>query len=327
MIITLAKSIALGIAEEMRRDSNVFVMGENIATTGNIFKALEGLLDEFGKKRVMDTPLSEEIIISSAIGAAMKGLRPIAEIMYVDFLTLGIDALFNQAAKAWFNSGGRINVPLVIRSPQGAVSGRGSHHTSSLESLFINIPGLKVVLPATPYDAKGLIKAAIRAEDPVVFLEHKGLYYIKGEVPETDYIVPLGKADIKREGKDISIITYSKPVHTAMEVAKQLEKEVSVEVVDVRSLMPLDIDTIINSVKKTKRAIVLYEAPVYYGAGAEIVTQIQEALFNVLKAPIKRIGGKYTPIAYAANLVEAAIPSIDDVKKFVKEIIDYKRVK
>ncbi len=325
MELTLAQALGQGIAEEMRRDSNVLVMGENVGTTGNIFKVLEGLLDEFGEERVRDTPLAEEIIVNAAIGAAMKGLRPVAEIMYVDFLTLGMDALFNQAAKSWFNSGGRVNVPLVIRCPQGADSGRGSHHTNSYESLFANMPGLKVVLPSTPYDARGLIKAAIRDDNPVVFLEHKLLYYIKGIVPEEDYIIPLGKADVKREGKDISIITYSKPVHTALEVAEQLEEEgISVEVLDVRTLMPLDTETIFNSVQKTRRAIVLYEAPAYYGAGAEIVTQIQENLFKELKAPVKRLGGKFTHIAYAANLTEAAIPGVEDVKKAVYETINYK---
>jgi len=326
MEITLAKAIGQGIAEEMRRDPNVFIMGENVGKTGNIFKVLDGLLGEFGEERVRDTPLAEEIIINTAIGAAMKGLRPVAEIMYVDFLDLGMNTLINQAAKCWFNSGGKINVSLVIRCPQGADSGRGSHHTSSYESLFAGIPGLKVVLPATPYDAKGLIKAAIRAEDPVVFLEHKLLYYIKGEVPEDDYIVPLGKADVKREGEDISIITYSKPVHDSLEVAELLEEEgISVEVVDVRTLMPLDVDTILKSVEKTKRAIVLYEAPVYYGAGAEITTQIQEALFDVLEAPVKRIGGKFTHIAYATNLTKVAIPGVDDIKKAVKEFIRYNK--
>jgi acetoin:2,6-dichlorophenolindophenol oxidoreductase subunit beta len=322
MEITFAKALGQGIAEEMRKDSDIYIIGENVGKRGNIFKVYDGLYEEFGEKRLRDTPLAEEIIINTAIGSAMKGLRPIAEIMYVDFLTLGIDALINQGAKSWFNSAGKVNVPMVLRAPQGADSGRGSHHTSSFETLFTNIPGLKVVLPSTPYDAKGLIKASIRADDPVVFLEHKLLYYNKGEVPEEEYIIPLGEADVKRKGKDISIITYSKAVLDALEAANQLEKEgINVEVVDLRTLMPLDTETIINSVRKTKRALVLYEAPVYYGAGAEIVTCIQESLFDELEAPVKRLGGKYTYVAYAENLAKAAVPGVKDIMKAVKEVI------
>jgi len=321
-VITYGKAIGQGIAEEMRRDPDVFVMGENVGTTGNIFKVLEGLLAEFGEERVRDTPLAEEIIVNAAVGAAMRGLRPVAEIMYVDFLTLGIDCLLNQASKSWFNSAGRVNVPLVIRCPQGAGPGRGSQHTNSLEAWFAHIPGINVVLPATPHDAKGLIKSAIRCDDPVVFLEHKQLYFTKGEIPDDECTVPLGKADVKRTGGDATIVTYSITVHTALKAADELEKKgIQVEVVDVRCLQPLDREAILASVRKTGCALVLYEAPVLYGAGAEIVTLIQAEAFSSLKAPVARIGGRFTHLAYAPNLTEAAVPRVADVVAAVEALV------
>lgn len=324
--LTYGKAIGRAIAEEMRRDPDVFVMGENVGTTGNIFKVLEGLLAEFGEERVRDTPLAEEIIINAAVGSAMAGLRPVAEIMYVDFTTFGLDALLNQASKSWFNSAGRVNCPMVLRCPQGAGPGRGSHHTNSLEAWFAHVPGLKVVLPATPADAKGLMVSAIRDDNPVVFLEHKQLYFTKGEVPDGEYSIPLGKADVKRTGKDLTIVCYSITVHTALKAAELLRKEgIEAEVLDLRCLMPLDREAVLASVAKTKRAMVLYEAPVYYGAGGEIVTLIQQELFRDLRAPVRRIGGLHTHIAYAPNLCAAAVPTAEQVVVAARELVGYER--
>ncbi len=320
--VTYGRAIGEGIAEEMRRDRNVYIIGESVGPTGNIFKVLEGLYDEFGPERVRDTPLAEEIIINAAVGSAMVGARPVAEIMYSDFISLGIDCLVNQGAKSLFNSAGRVKVPMVLRSNIGAGPGRGSHHTQSLEAWFAHVPGLKVVLPSTPHDAKGLIKSAIRDDYPVVFLEHKLLYFSKGMIPEDEYTLPIGKADIKRPGKDVTIISYSRMLLESLKAAETLAKEgIDAEVVDLMSLAPLDRDAILSSVKKTNNAVVVSEECKSYGVAAEICTLIQEEVFDYLDSPVKRVTALDTNIPYAPNLLEFIIPTPEKIVGAVKEVL------
>lgn len=306
--IMYREAISSALAEEMRRDEKVFVMGEDVAIVGGVYKATRGLLEEFGPQRVRNTPLSELIILGSATGAAMCGARPVAEIMHVDFIGCGFDIVLNQMSKMCYKTNGKVSVPMVLRTQCGRGRSNGCTQSQSLESLFTHIPGLKVVMPSTPYDAKGLLKSAVRDNNPVVFIEHKGLYQTKGEVPEEEYLIPLGKADTKRFGKDLTIITYSKSVLTALEAAKQLEtKGIDAEVLDLRSLVPLDFDAITESVKKTGRVIIVHEACERSGFGAEIAAQISDKLFDELDAPIVRVCGVNIPVPNAtAPEVESA---------------------
>jgi len=313
-LISYREALNDAMREEMQRDSNVFILGEDVGFFGGAFKITEGLFAEFGEKRVIDTPIAEGLIVGAAIGAAMTGLRPIAELMTVNFALLAMDQIVNHAAKIRYMFGGKARVPLVVRAPGGGGKQLGAQHSQSLESYFLHCPGLKLVMPSTPKDAKGLLKESIRDDGPVIFLEHEHLYNTKGEVPSEDYTTPLGKADIKRNGRDLTIVAYSNMLLTALEAANQLEKEgISVEIVDPRTINPLDIHTIIASVKKTNRVIIVEEDWKTGGVGAEIATQIYENAFTSLDAPIIRVAGKDTPMPYAKNLERAAIPQAEDI--------------
>jgi pyruvate/2-oxoglutarate/acetoin dehydrogenase E1 component len=308
--------------EEMKKDPTVFIMGEGIGERGGSYKVTEGLLAAFGPGRVMDTPLSEPAFTGAGVGAALAGTRPIVEILFVDFTTLIMDQLINQAAKYKFMSGGQGKVPLVVRTQGGAGNGLAGQHSQSLEAIFYHIPGLKLVMPSTPYDAKGLLKAAIRDDDPVIFLEHKLLYMTKGEVPEEDYIVPLGQADVKRSGDDITLITYSYMTLKCLEAAEALQKEgISVEVVDLCTLTPLDKETILQSVEKTGRAIVVHEAVKRGGVGGDIAAMIMEEAYDDLDAPVIRIAGKNTTIPYNLELEKVCIPTVEDIVEGVLELV------
>jgi pyruvate dehydrogenase E1 component beta subunit len=308
--ITYREALNQALREELERDERVFIMGEEVGYFGGAFKVTDGLLAVFGEKRVRDTPISELTIVGAGIGAAMGGLKPIVELMTVNFGLLAMDQIVNNAAKIHYMFGGHAKVPMIIRTPQGGGHQLGAQHSQSLEAYFLHCPGVRVVLPATPADAKGLLKSCVRQDDPVIFLEHESLYGVKGEVPEDDYLVPLGKANIMRTGKDVTLISYSKCVHDSMAAADALENQgIDAEVIDLRSLNPLDIGTILESVRKTGKAIVIYEGWRTGGAGAEIIACIQEAAFDHLDAPVARVATLDTPIPYNARLERAALPS------------------
>jgi len=298
----------------MRRDSRVFILGEDIAEAGHPFKVLTGLVEEFGAERVLDTPISEAGFTGVAVGAAMTGLRPVVDIMFGDFVTLIMDQMVNQAAKVHYMSGGKWRVPMVLRTTLGATRRSAAQHSQSLHAWFCHIPGLKVVLPSTPYDAKGLLKTAIRDENPVAFFEDKMMYRLKGPVPEEEYTIPLGAADIKREGTDITIVATSSMVQVALGAAKLLEEAaISAEVVDPRTLWPLDEKTLINSARKTSRVIVMDEGYGRYGVAAEIASVISEGAFFDLEAPVKRLGAMHVPIPFSPPLEDATVPTEQSV--------------
>jgi pyruvate/2-oxoglutarate/acetoin dehydrogenase E1 component len=321
-IITYAKALNEALREEMLRDERVFVMGEDIAAHNGPFRVTEGLLKEFGDRRVRDTPLSEAAIAGAAVGAAVTGLRPVAEIMFIDFSTLSTDQIINQAAKMRYMFGGKARVPVVYRTQGGAGRGNAAQHSQSLESWYVHIPGLWVVQPSTPYDAKGLLKSAIRNDNPIVFVEHKGLYFSKGPVPEGEYTIPLGLADVKREGEDVTIFATSRMVLVALEAAEKLADEgISCQVVDPRTLKPLDMETLLASVRKTHRLVVVVEACLTGSFASEVAARVGEEAFDELDAPIQRVCGKDIPIPYAGNLEAEAIPQVKDVIQAVKKII------
>lgn len=312
-----------GLREEMLRDERVFLIGEDIGIYGGAFGVTKGLVQEFGEERVIDTPISEQAITGIGVGAALCGLRPVVEIMFSDFTTLAMEQLVNQGAKIRYMFGGKAKVPMVLRTPMGSGTGAAAQHSQSFPAVFAHFPGLKVVMPSTPYDVKGLIKAAIRDDNPVVFFEHKLLYRVKGEVPEGDYVLPLGKADVKRKGKDITIVAGSIMVIRAMEAAKELEKEgIDVEIIDPMTLKPLDMETIIKSIKRTGRVLIVEDDPKSFGWGAEVAAGIIESeAFDYLDAPVKRLAGKDVPIPYNPNLERHAVPQVEDIVKAVKEIL------
>ena len=310
------------LAEEMRRDPLVFTMGEGIAERGGSYKVTEGLFKEFGPERVLDTPISEASFTGCGVGAALVGTRPIVEILFIDFTGLIMDQIINQAAKYEFMSGGQGRVPMVLRTQGGAGNGLAGQHSQSLEALFYHIPGLKVVMPATPYDAKGLMKASIRDDDPTIFIEHKLLYMTQGEVPEDDYIVPLGQADVKRSGDDVTLISYSYMTLKCLEAAAALAAEgISVEVVDLRTLTQLDKETILESVEKTGQAIVVHEAVKRGGVGGDIASMIMEEAYDDLDGPVMRICGKNTTIPYNLELEKVCVPSVEDIIEGVLEMV------
>ncbi|MCL5071647.1 MAG: alpha-ketoacid dehydrogenase subunit beta [Actinobacteria bacterium] len=325
MIMTYAEAISRAIKEEMLRDPYLTIIGEDIGKYGGVFKATKGLYEEFGKKRVKDTPVSETAIIGIAIGAALLGYRIIAEIMYVDFLTIASDQIVNQAAKIHYMSGGKLNVPIVIRTQGGAGIRNAAQHSQSLEAWFMHIPGLKVVMPSTPYDARGLLKASIRDDNPVIFIEHKKLYSTKEDVPDEEYIIEIGKADIKKEGKDITIICYSYMVIIAQQAAKVLAEEhnISCEIVDLRTISPLDKNTVTKSVKKTNKVLVLHEACEQGGIGGEIISIIQNEVFDYLDYPVLRICGPNTPVPYCPDLEENFIPNVN---KIINQIMKHFKI-
>lgn len=321
VVMTYRDAIREGLAEEMKRDDRVCLLGEDIGVYGGAYKVTRNLINEFGPMRVMDTPMSESLIVGAAVGMAIVGLRPVAEIMYIDFSTLSIDQIVNQAAKFHFMTGGRVKVPLVVRMQQGTGRSAAAQHSQSLEAWYAHIPGLKVVLPSTPYDSKGLIKAAIRDENPVVFIEHKGLYTLKGNVDREEYLIPIGKADIKRRGSDVTIITYSKMVHVALRASQELEAEsgISIEVLDLRSLRPIDDDAIRNSVQKTKHVLIVTEANKTLGMSAEIFTRVVELVPDVKK--IGRLAGKDTIIGCSPVLENASIPTVEEIKETIRAMM------
>jgi len=312
--LTFAQAVREALAEEMRQDPRVCILGEDVAEAGTPFKVLSGLVEEFGAERVIDTPISEAGFTGIGVGAAMTGLRPVVDIMFGDFLTLAMDQMVNQAAKIHYMSGGHWRVPMVLRTTLGATRRSAAQHSQSLHAWFSHIPGLKVVLPATPYDAKGLLKAAIRDENPVVFFEDKMMYKLKGPVPAEDYTIPLGVADVKRAGQDITLIATSSMVQVALGAAIRLEREgISAEVLDPRTTWPLDETAIVQSAKKTSRAIVLDEGYGRYGVASEIAAVIAEGAFYDLDAPVKRMGAMQVPIPFSPPLEDATVPTEEAV--------------
>jgi pyruvate/2-oxoglutarate/acetoin dehydrogenase E1 component len=321
--ITYAEAIREALRQEMRRDERVFLIGEDIGIYGGAFGVTYGLLEEFGEERVRDTPISEQAIAGAATGAALTGMRPVAEIMFMDFVALAMEQLANQAAKIHFMFGGKAKVPMVLRTPAGAGTGAAQHHSQSLEAWLVHVPGLKVVMPSTPYDAKGLLLSAIRDDNPVIFVEHKLLYSTKGPVPEEEYAVPLGVADVKREGSDVTVVATSIMVQRALAAAEKLAQDgIEVEVVDPRTLKPLDTETITQSVEKTGRALIVHEAPKTDGFGAEVSARITEGeTFFYLEAPVRRLAGMDVPIPYNRELERGVVPQEEDIMEAVREIV------
>lgn len=321
--LTYLQAIRQGIMEEMARDERVFILGEDIGVFGGAFKVTEGLLDQFGEQRVIDTPLSEIAIVGAAIGAAYLGMRPIAEMQFIDFISCAFSIITNYAAKSRYRWGA--GVPIVVRGPCGGNVHGGPFHSQNVEAYFFHTPGLKIVEPATAYDAKGLIKAAIRDEDPVLYFEHKYLYRrIKEEVPDEDYVVPIGRARIAHEGRDLTIITYGWMVHQSLAAAAQLENEgVEVEVIDLRTLLPLDDETIMESVRKTNKVLIVHEDTRTGGIAGEIAMRINEQAFDYLDGPIRRVTAPDTPVPFSPPLEEAFLPQVDDIVRATRELLAY----
>jgi pyruvate dehydrogenase E1 component beta subunit len=318
----MREAISQAMWEEMERDPNVFILGEEVGVWGGSYAVTKGFYDHFGGERVRDTPIAESAIIGAAIGSAMTGLRPIAELMTINFAFAAMDHIVNEAAKLHYMFGGQFMLPLVIRAVTGGGRQLGATHSQTPDAIFAHFPGLKVVAPGTPEDAKGLLKAAIRSNDPVLFLEHATLYQVRGEVPDGDYIIPIGKSKIQRPGKDVTIVTYSKGLEISMKAADELAKEgVEVEIVDLRSLRPLDMDPVIESFKKTNRAVVVEEGWKSFGVGAEVSSRIYEQAFDYVDAPVRRVAQKEVPLPYNRMLEQSALPQVADVIAAVKEVL------
>jgi len=320
--IQFREAVAEAMSEEMRKDERIYLMGEEVAEYNGAYKASKGMLAEFGPKRVIDTPISELGFSGIGVGSAMNGLRPIIEFMTFNFSLVAIDQIISNAAKMRQMSGGQFNVPIVFRGPTASAGQLGATHSQAFESWYANCPGLKVVVPSNPYDAKGLLKAAIRDDDPVIFMESEQMYGDKGEVPESEYILPLGVADIKREGKDVTIVSFGKIIKEAYEAADELAEEgIEAEVIDLRTVRPIDFDSILTSVRKTNRLVVLEEAWPLASISSEIAYKVQKDAFDDLDAPVKRVTALDTPMAYAPTLVEAYLPNKEKVVKAVKEVM------
>ena len=322
--IAYAQALNEAIFEEMQRDEKVFIYGEDIAVYGGLWQVTKGLLDSFGEDRVKDTPLSETAIVGTAVGAAITGTRPIVEIMFADFLAVCFDEVYNKVAKWRYAHGGMFTVPLVIRGSMGACFGGSAEHAQCNEALFMHTPGLKIAVPSNPYDAKGLLKTAIRDNNPVLFFEHRALYKMRGEVPDEEYLIPFGKAEIKKIGQDMTVVATSRMVNRALEASHELKKEnIDLEIIDLRTIVPLDLDTIINSVKKTGCLIVIEEENKTGGVGAEITALTQEKAFKYLKKPIKRISSFDVPIPFNDKLKNYVIPNkqriVNEIKNYIKE--------
>jgi pyruvate dehydrogenase E1 component beta subunit len=322
--ITYRDALREAIREEMQRDERIFILGEDIAGYGGTYAVSKGLFEEFGEKRVRDTPLAEEVITGAAIGAALGGLRPILELMTINFSLLASDLLVNSAAKFHYMFGGQPEIPLVVRMPGGGGAQRGAQHSQMLESWYAHIPGLKVVMPATPYDAKGMLKSAVRDPNPVLFIEHELLYNVKGEVPDEgiEYTLPLDRGEVKREGQHVTIITFSRMLHVTLQAAEELANEgIQAEVIDLRSIRPLDIDLIIDSVKKTNRVVIAEEGWKYYGTGQGLAALIYEFAFDYMDAPIQHVNCADVPMPYSKALERAALPRKSDIVNAVKAIV------
>ncbi|MBZ9628014.1 pyruvate dehydrogenase complex E1 component subunit beta [Psychroflexus sp. CAK57W] len=320
--IQFREAIVEAMSEEMRADESIYLMGEEVAEYNGAYKASKGMLDEFGEKRVIDTPISELGFTGIGIGSAMNGNRPIIEFMTFNFSLVGIDQIINNAAKMRQMSGGQFNIPIVFRGPTGSAGQLGATHSQAFENWFANTPGLKVVIPSNPYDAKGLLKSSIRDNDPVIFMESEQMYGDKGEVPEEEYTIPLGKADIKREGTDVTIVSFGKIIKEAYKAAEELEKEdVSCEIIDLRTVRPMDYDAILKSVKKTNRLVILEEAWPFGNVATEITYKVQNEAFDYLDAPIVKLNTADTPAPYSPGLLKEWLPNSDDVIKAVKKVL------
>jgi pyruvate dehydrogenase E1 component beta subunit len=321
--MTVREAISQAMREEMHRDERVFIMGEEVGTWGGTYAVTRGFLDEFGEKRVRDTPIAEGVIAGAAVGAAIAGLRPIAEIMTINFAFLAMDQIVNHAAKLYYMFNSQITCPLVFRTVGGGGRQLGATHSQTPDVVFAHFPGLKVVAPSTPADAKGLLKSAIRDEDPVFFIEHATLYQVRGEVPDDeDYLVPIGVSDVKREGQDVTLVAYSKMLQVSLQAAEQLaEQGVQAEVIDLRTLRPLDLGPVIESVKKTNRLVVVEEGWRSYGVGAEVASQVGELAFDYLDAPIRRVAQAEVPLPYNRRLEQLALPQVQDVVKAAKDVL------
>jgi pyruvate dehydrogenase E1 component beta subunit len=321
-VATMREAISQAIWEEMERDPDVFIMGEEVGLWGGTYAVTRGFYDHFGPKRVRDTPIAEGVIVGAANGAAMAGLRPIAELMTINFAFLAMDQIVNQSAKLRLMFGGQFSVPIVIRAVGGGGRQLAATHSQTPDAVFAHFPGLKVVAPGTPADAKGLLKAAIRDDDPVMFIENATLYQARGEVPEGDYTEPIGVSKVQREGHDVTLVTYSKMLQVSLKAADELAKEgIEVEIVDLRSLRPLDMDPVIESFKKTNRAVVVEEGWASYGVASEVSARIYETAFDYVDAPIKRVSQKEVPLAYNRQLEQHALPQVEDVVRSVKGVL------
>ena len=320
--VTFVEALRATLQAEMRRDGSLMLIGEDIGKYGGIFGVTKGLLQEFGPLRVRNTPISESAIIGSALGAAMTGTRTVAELMYVDFTTCAMDQIVNQVAKMHYMSGGKLRIPLVIRTHGGGGRGNAAQHSQNLEAWFLHVPGLKIVMPSTPADAKGLLATAIRDDNPVLFIEHKLLYSTKGQVPEGEHLIPLGQADVKRVGTDVTIVTISQMVLKALRAAERLAADgIEAEVIDLRTLAPLDLETVLRSVRKTGRVVIAHEACRRGGFGGELAAQIQEEAFDFLDAPIRRVGALDVPIPYSKPMEEYVIPDEERIVAEVKRVL------
>jgi pyruvate dehydrogenase E1 component beta subunit len=318
----MREAISQALWEEMERDPKVFIMGEEVGVWGGTYAVTKGFYDHFGGDRVRDTPISESAIVGAAIGAALTGTRPVAELMTINFAFVAMDHIVNEAAKLHYMFGGQFVLPLVIRTTGGGGRQLGATHSQSPDVIFAHFPGLKVVAPGTPADAKGLLKAAIRCDDPVLFIEHATLYQTRGEVPDGDYVVPIGKSTVQRPGKDVTIVTYSKMLETSLKAAEKLAQDgIDVEIVDLRTLRPLDMEPVLESFKKTNRAVVVEEGWKSYGVGAEISARIYEEAFDYVDAPVKRVAQDEVPLPYNRTLEQMALPQVEDVIAAVKEVM------
>jgi 2-oxoisovalerate dehydrogenase E1 component beta subunit len=324
MPVTYIQAINQAMHEEMARDENVMLLGEDVGVLGGAFKATEGLHEKFGSERVLDTPIAETLIIGAGVGLAIQGMRPVLEMQFIDFISCGFDQIVNMAATLRYRHGGQTACPIVIRGPCGAGVHGGLYHSQNPEAWFFHVPGLKIVAPSTAYDAKGLLKTAVRDDDPVIYLEHKFLYRrIKEDLPEEEYVVPIGKAALRREGKDLSVITYGPPVHAAVKAAKDMASEIDIEVIDLRTLLPFDWKTIRESVKKTGKALIIHEARLTGGIGGEIAARIAEHLFEYLDGPVMRLASKDTHNAFAGPMEDYVIPTQEKVTEAIRKLAAY----
>jgi pyruvate dehydrogenase E1 component beta subunit len=320
--IQFREALREALSEEMRKDPNIFLLGEEVAEYNGAYKVSQGMLEEFGAKRIIDTPIAELGFAGIGVGAAMNGLRPIVEFMTFNFSLVAIDQVINAAAKMYQMSGGQFNIPMVFRGPTGSAGQLGAQHSQAFENWYANCPGLKVVVPSNPYDAKGLLKSAILDNDPVIFMESEQMYGDKGEVPEEEYYLPIGKADIKREGTDVTIVSFGKIIKVVYQAAEELAKDgISVEVIDLRTVRPIDYDTVVESVKKTNRLVIVEEAWPLASISSEITYMVQKNAFDYLDAPIRRVTTEDTPLGYAPTFVQAFLPCVDKVVKAVKSVM------
>ncbi len=320
--ITVREAISQALMEEMERDDKVFIMGQEVGVWGGTYAVTKGFYDKFGARRVKDTPIAEAAIIGGAIGAAMVGLRPVAEMMTINFAFVAMDHIVNEAAKLRYMFGGQFKIPMVIRAPGGGGRQLGATHSQTPDAVFAHFPGLKVVAPGTPADAKGLLKSAIRSDDPILFIEHATLYQWRGDVPDGEHLVPIGQSKVQRPGKDVTIVTYSKMLQVSMQAADELAKEgIEVEIVDLRTLRPLDMGPVLESFKKTNRAVIVEEGWRSFGVGAEVSTRIYEEAFDYVDAPIVRVAQKEVPLPYNRALEQSALPQVADIVKAVKEVL------